>query len=48
MKIKSLNTIRITVLLIGLTLCVLGIIRSELTEIMQKANFICLECIGIG
>jgi len=32
----------------GLVLMVLGIIRGEQQEILTKAIFVCLECIGIG
>ena len=31
----------------GLALAILGIMRGELREIMQKAVVVCLECIGI-
>ena len=32
----------------GTVLMILGIMRGELTEILQKAIVVCLECIGIG
>jgi len=48
MQIRLLSPIRLAILLIGLTLCIMGIMRGELTEIMHKAIIICLECIGIG
>jgi hypothetical protein len=40
--------LRLTIYTLGIALTVLGILRGELTEIMRKAVFVCLECIGIG
>ena len=45
---KKLIAAKITLLVIGLALCIIGIYRGELTEIMNKAVMVCLECIGIG
>ena len=48
MKLKSDSIKRYVILATGIVLCVMGILRDELTDIMQKAIFVCLECIGIG
>jgi hypothetical protein len=40
--------IRTAVLVAGTACIALGILRGELSEIMQKGITICLECIGIG
>ena len=48
MKIKCNAIIRFIILFAGISLCVLGILRDELSDIMQKAIVVCLECIGIG
>lgn len=32
----------------GAAMIVLGILSGELTVILRKAIYICLECIGIG
>jgi len=36
------------ILAAGAVMIIAGIKNGELAEIMQKAIFICLECIGIG
>ena len=33
---------------VGLACLTIGIFQNQLTDIMQKAIMICLECIGIG
>ena len=33
---------------IGTGMIVLGILSGELTVILRKAIYICLECIGVG
>lgn len=33
---------------LGAALVVIGILGDELTMILRKAIYICLECIGIG
>ena len=48
MKVKYDDFLRIAVLALGITLCLLGILRGELVELMRKAVVVCLECIGIG
>jgi len=40
--------LRAAVLLIGAGLLVFGVLRGETTDILRKAVFVCLECIGIG
>jgi hypothetical protein len=39
---------RFALLALGIVFIILGILRGELAEIMQKGATICLECIGIG
>ena len=39
--------VRTAILTLGLILIAAGIANGELTEIMQKAIVVCLECIGI-
>lgn len=39
---------RAVILSVGITLITLGILRGELSEILQKAVVVCLECIGIA
>ena len=40
--------LRISALLAGIGMIILGIYRGEVTEVFNKAVRICLECIGIG
>ena len=40
--------LRISALIGGIALTILGIYRGEVAEIFNKAVRICLECIGIG
>ena len=35
-------------LCLGIVCLIIGIFHNQLTDIMQKAIMICLECIGIG
>ena len=35
-------------LCLGIVFLTIGIFHNQLTDIMQKAIMICLECIGIG
>lgn len=35
-------------LCVGIICLTIGIFENQLTDIMQKAIMICLECIGIG
>jgi hypothetical protein len=39
---------RFVLLVSGVALMAVGIMRGELTEILNKAVVVCLECIGIG
>ncbi|MCI8310620.1 MAG: hypothetical protein HFI12_00095 [Lachnospiraceae bacterium] len=48
MKNKSLLWIRYSLFLAAIGLLIVGYIREEHLEVMQKAVKICLECIGIG
>ena len=38
----------VALLVIGAAMIVLGIFHEEVTVILRKAIYICLECIGIG
>jgi len=40
--------VQISLLLLGMLLIGLGLARGEAGEILQRAIFICLECIGLG
>lgn len=42
------NMIRICCLAMGIAFIFAGIYRDEVSEVMNKAVRICLECIGIG
>jgi len=38
----------IALMFVGAAMVVLGIFGGEITVILRKAIYICLECIGIG
>jgi len=40
--------IQITILAIGIVMMAVGLYRGEALEILRKAIFVCMECIGIG
>ena len=40
--------LRVSFAAIGLTLLAAGIAGGEPDEVMRKAIYVCLECIGIG
>jgi hypothetical protein len=40
--------IQVSLFTLGAVLLIMGILHSELTEILRKATIICMECIGIG
>ena len=49
MKIKAIgNKLAVTVFVLGGVFMVIGVLRGEALEVLQKATIICLECIGIG
>lgn len=48
MNKKSLWVIRGSVLVLAVAFLVLGTVRGEPMEVLQKATSICLQCIGIG
>ena len=45
---NKISIIRVATLTVGAIFITFGILRGELTEILQKAIVVCLECIGIG
>ena len=45
---KTNKIIRYVVLILSLCFIAIGLIRSEHLVVLQKAVYICLECIGIG
>lgn len=36
------------VLIVGVAALSIGILRNEMAEVLQKAIFVCLECVGLG
>ena len=48
MKHKQILMARYGLLGLGAALTVIGLLRQEHLEVLQKAVRICLECIGIG
>lgn len=40
--------LRISLLVVGVAFIVMGVTRGEALTVLNKAIFICLECIGIG
>ena len=45
---KRKNTIAAAIIVIGAVFVIVGINRGEVLTVLQKAVYICLECIGIG
>jgi len=45
---KQRRTISIIVLCFGIAFVVVGVFRGEAETVFNKANRICMECIGIG
>ena len=45
---KSATAFRAGLLALGLICICLGIWRGEVAVVLQRAIYICLECIGIG
>lgn len=45
---KRLRILRAVMLVLGAVFTVLGILRSEHLEVLEKAVRICLDCMGIG
>ncbi len=48
MKNRRTAAVRYAVLAAGAAFVLIGMLRSEFEEVLQKAVKICLECIGIG
>lgn len=48
MSRNTVMLVRYTVLGLSVGLIVVGFLRQEHLEVLQKAVRICLECIGIG
>jgi len=40
--------LQVFIILLSISLILIGIYRNEVQIILQKAIYICLECIGIG
>jgi len=40
--------VQLSLLFIGITLLVVGVVRGEALLVLKKAILVCLECIGIG
>lgn len=45
---RKRRIVRVIALLLGIFLLMIGIWRGETDVILQKAIFVCYECIGIG
>lgn len=48
MKGKGRLVIRIALVAVGAALLVLGFVTGQAQEVLRKAIYICLECVGIG
>jgi hypothetical protein len=49
MKAKTKRRfLQLVVLVVSIAFIVLGVVREEHVEVLNKAIRICLECIGIG
>lgn len=48
MKANAVLWLRYSLLGVALVLLVLGLLRQEPLDLLQKAVKVCLECIGIG
>ncbi len=45
---KKRSIISLALLAAGLAFIVIGAVRGEANDVMQKAIMICMECIGLG
>lgn len=45
---KSKAHIKVTITILAIAFIVIGIFREEAITVLNKAIYICLECIGIG
>ena len=45
---KSVEYMRVVILLIGILFVVLGIVNGGMRDVLEKAIKICTECIGLG
>ena len=48
MNVNKINYYRCALIIAALVFIVIGIMRGESSEVLQKATNICLQCIGIG
>lgn len=48
MKIKDINKVRYILIILSVLFIIIGVMRGENSEVLQKAINICLQCIGIG
>ena len=47
MQYMSVKSRQFLLLFVGVLLMVIGLFRDEASEIMQKAIYVCLECVGL-
>ena len=48
MKQEIPRTLSVTLIVVGATLLIIGLMRQEQLTVLKKAIVICLECIGLG
>ena len=47
-KYRSRRLLQIGLLVLGIVFVLIGVYREEVSTVLTKAIYICLECIGIG
>jgi len=48
MKPTTARNLQISLIMAGIVLIVLGVFLGEAMDVMRKASYLCLECIGLG
>lgn len=48
MKKEITGRIPVLLMIVGLGMCVVGVVTGEASVIFMKAARICMECIGLG
>lgn len=48
MKGKGIQALRIVLAAAGIGLVLLGFATGQVQDVLRKAVYICLECVGIG